>query len=255
MIKFIKKTGSSEINFEKTKAAIIDPGEIFAIIGKAGSGKTSLLRSAAGIGPGKYDVIIKDKEISKLDRKTIARIISHNLGIKMQNKDEKLRDFLMLSRLPFKKQLNPYSDYDHDICDKYAAQLELTDHMNSPLSKISASTRRIALVCFALIREPEFLILDEPSARQDIRSVSLLARTLIKFAATVPSTILIASNDINFILQTADRVALIENNTIAEILKPYEIDSEFIMKYFQTETLTSRNIYNGRPMVHYYTEN
>ena len=250
----ISKTLSGETQ-EKGQTLTIETGEIMGITGTAGAGKTSLLKSAAGIISGYHDVLINGQNPFSIAQKDKNILISHNIGISMKNREELLLDFLITSRIPFKKRFHSFGDIDREICEKYASSLELTDYLDKPLGSLSPSLLRRSLVCFSLIREAEVLILDEPSALQDLRSAVNLVRALTRFAAAGPATILIASNDINFVLQVADRIAIIHNHAVAEVLSPAGIDSDIIEKYFRTETLISRNIYNGRPMVHYYTEN
>jgi len=64
--------------------------------------------------------------------------------------------------------------------------------------------------------------------------------------------VLLASGDINFIAQTADRVLVMDAGILAEDIAPERIDVELIRRYFKIEVLVSRNIYNGRPELHVF---
>ena len=63
---------------------------------------------------------------------------------------------------------------------------------------------------------------------------------------------LFASGDLSFAAQTADRILVMEDGAVVEDIAPESLDADIIRRYFKTEVLVSRNIYNGRPEVHFF---
>jgi len=67
-------------------------------------------------------------------------------------------------------------------------------------------------------------------------------------------SVITASHDINFIAEIADRILILENGQIAEDIHPDKLNSKILKKYLSTETIISKNIYNGRPLVHLFPD-
>lgn len=241
----------SETKFDLT----IDDGEILGIIGAEGSGKTSMLKSIAGLCTYAGSILIGNSELSEIDKSVKNKIISHNIYLCAKNPDESLENFLILSRLPFKGRFSPFSEYDRDARERYSAELGLSPFMQTPIGMLSSSPLKKALICFAMIREAQILLLDEPASGLDLLSSKNLARSLSRYTSAGSRSVLIASNDINFVLQSADRIAVMKGGAVSHVSKPEEINAEHIKKYFGVDSLITRNVYNGRPAVHYFSEN
>nr|HPI89688.1 ABC transporter ATP-binding protein [Spirochaetota bacterium] len=113
----------------------------------------------------------------------------------------------------------------------------------------------LALLAHAFTREAGITLLDEPTQFLDLKSLALLHRTLAKKSSEGGGTIFICSNDINFILQCADRIIILYQGAVAEEGNVSIVTDDLIQKYFGIRVILSKNIYNGKPVVHYFPEN
>ncbi len=234
--------------------AVYNEGEITGIIGKSGSGKTSLLKAIAGtIKFNEGDILFNNLSIKSLSIKNRERLIaslscdnSHNII------DESLFNFLMQSRKLHKKSFSPFTDLDAQITEEYIKIFNLNDQREKKVLTLSEGTFKKALIACQFIKNADILLLDNPTGNLDMESKALLQKAIMKYSIDGDKIILIACNEIDFLLQTADKIVIMDEGRIAAEVTPDTIDAHLINKYFNTEVLLSKNIYNGKPIVHQY---
>lgn len=230
-------------------------GEVVGIIGRGGSGKSLLLGAIAGA----YrnfagEILVGRRPVRGLPRRELARAVTFHAA-EPGNEDENVREFLKLARLPFKKFLNPLTDYDLQIVDESMALLELEEMADRPLRALSGSYAKRALLAFSLVRNTDLLLLDNPTAGLDLRSLALLQKALSRYALGGKNIAVVASNDLNFIAQTADRIVVLDGGAVALQGGPEIIDVDMVKRFFGLDVFVSKNVYNGKPNVHFFPEN
>jgi len=97
------------------------------------------------------------------------------------------------------------------LVDQTLAELNLTHLKNRRNHKLSGGEKRMAAVAAILAMKPDMLLMDEPSTALDPRN----RRTLIRVLRARPETKLIASHDLDLVLETCRRVLLIADGTLA----------------------------------------
>ncbi|HPR49486.1 MAG TPA: ABC transporter ATP-binding protein [Spirochaetota bacterium] len=231
-------------------------GEILGIIGPSGSGKSALLKIAGGVEKS-YDgtILARERDIKKMSAREKNEALCLFTGEKPQNRDDSVENFILLSRVPLKRSLSPITDKDRSIAEKYISSLELEHCRYDRIGELCQSVQTLALLAHAFTREAGITLLDEPTQFLDLKSLALLHRTLAKKSSEGGGTIFICSNDINFILQCADRIIILYQGAVAEEGNVSIVTDDLIQKYFGIRVILSKNIYNGKPVVHYFPEN
>lgn len=113
----------------------------------------------------------------------------------------------------------------------------------------------MARLAHVFCREAKHLVLDDPAAGLDIASMKLLQRAIARYTVEGDRIVVFTSNDLNFAAQTADRILVLDEGMLVESGTPQMIDADLVRKYFRTDVTVSRNIYNGKPEVHFFPEN
>jgi ABC-type cobalamin/Fe3+-siderophores transport system ATPase subunit len=251
----------TNINYTKNNVEILkaidvvfNEGEITGIIGKSGSGKTSLLETIAGIvNYNEGEILINDILIKSLSKKNRQKYIASLFNdYPYDIIDDTLYNFLLQSRKLYKKIFSPFTDFDAQITEDYIKLFKINDQRDKKVLSLSDGTFKKALLAFQFIKKADVLLLDNPTSNLDMESISLLQKAILKYSIDGDKIIIIASNDLNFLTQTADRILVMEEGRIDAEVNPEKIDAHMINKYFDTEVLLSRNIYNGKPTVHQY---
>lgn len=232
----------------------MNDGEIVGLIGRSGSGKTLFLKSIAGrITSYEGTVSLQDAARQGKKRGT-RRGVSYYGSAMPQNPEETLYNFLLLARVHFKKPFRPFSDYDRQVTDEYLAALGLAPYGGARISTLPDGIFRLAMLAHTLIGESPAVIFDNPTNDLDIASVRLLRNALSRYVMNGSRVVVVSSNDLNFIAQSADRVVIMEGGRIAETGAVNIINADTIKRYFGIDVLISRNIYNGKPEVHLFPD-
>jgi cobalt/nickel transport system ATP-binding protein len=173
-------------------------GDSVGLVGANGSGKSTLLWCVAGLLRGAGTVRLFGGQPAKACRQRI--------GMVFQNPEDQLF-------MPTLAQDLALPLVNHGLCPKEAQaaardwleRFGLGRYSNLPAAHLSLGQRKRAAVALAMVRKPEFLILDEPTAELDGRAVRQLSNTLNQLAVTK----LIASHHLDFLRSTTSRVILL----------------------------------------------
>jgi len=189
-------------------------GERVGIIGPNGSGKTTLFLAICGVlKPSAGEVMILDKSVLDGD-------FHPNAGLVFQNPDDQLfcpsvRDDVAFG--PQNMKL-PKDEVEARVTEALSAvgALELADR---PPHHLSGGEKRMVAIATVLSMHPQLIMYDEPSASLDIRS----RRQLIHLLQGSQETIVVASHDLELILETCDRLVLMDDGRIIVDANPRDI--------------------------------
>lgn len=214
-----------QISFE------IEEGEILAIAGESGGGKTTLAKIVAGIIK-EYTGEISFNEKGIFDNKQIQLLPQNSREI--LNPLRKIKDLLIdplpdLPKIEIEnkiKSLLKLIEFDEEILEKFAFNLS------------GGELQRIALGRILLV-EPKILILDEPFSAQDVVAQCNLIQLLKEINKGQRKTLIVVSHNLSAMKNFADRIIvlkngeIIENDTCENIIKNPK--SEYTMSLMNSE--------------------
>jgi cobalt/nickel transport system ATP-binding protein len=203
------------VSYEKGDAPVLDSlsfeikaGESVGLIGSNGAGKSTLLKTLTGLLS--YDgsiticnlPLIKDN-LAEIRRKT---------GYVMQNSDNqlfmpKVIDDMIFGPVNYGESRENAEKSADEALAKLGAEY-LKDRYNH---KISGGEKRLAAIATVLAMKPEILLFDEPSSALDPKN----RRSLISILNSIPETKIIATHDLDLVLDTCERVILLSGGRIA----------------------------------------
>ncbi|MGF1577914.1 MAG: energy-coupling factor ABC transporter ATP-binding protein [Gemmataceae bacterium] len=184
-------------------------GERVALVGPNGAGKTTLFLCLSGVhsfSPGHVRVC----GIDPAD-KTKRRELPQKVGIVFQNSDEQIFNATVFEDVAF----GPYNFgmSRDEVTDQVKAALErvgLQGYEDRVPFHLSGGEKRRVALAGVLVMSPEILLLDEPSILLDPRG----RRELINVLNNLTATKLIASHDLEMVLQTCERVLLLDKGKL-----------------------------------------
>ncbi len=181
------------------------PGEKVGIIGPNGSGKTTLFLLLAGI-------LTPDRgSLEVLDSPVKTRVFNRDLGFVFQNPDDQLFCPTVRDDLAFGLLNLGYSGEEADsIVNEYLTDMKMFDLAERPPHNLSGGEKRMISIGGVMIMNPAVVILDEPESSLDCQA----RRKLIEFLNDSEETLLIASHDLEFLLETCERVLILDNGQI-----------------------------------------
>lgn len=192
----------------------IAAGESVGLVGANGSGKSTLLWCIAGLLRGSGTVRLFGGPPGKTGR--------GRTGMVFQNPEDQLfmPELAQDLALPLVNRGVAPKEARAAACD-WLKRIGLERYADVPAGHLSLGQRKRAAVALAMVRHPEFLILDEPTAELDGRSVRQLSAMLNGLGVTR----LIASHHLDFLRSTVSRVLLLREGALladgpsAEILE------------------------------------
>lgn len=184
---------------------MIHYGERVGLVGPNGAGKTTLFLTICGVlQPG-------DGQIAACGQEVHAGHFNPALGLVFQNPDDQLFSPLVRDDVAF-GPLN--MGLDATLVEAQvneALALTGTTHLAGRVPHhLSGGEKRMVAIASTLAMKPQLVLYDEPDANLDVRS----RRRLIHFLASAPHTLLVASHDLEFILEVCNRVLVLDGGRI-----------------------------------------
>jgi len=204
---------------------VIRDGESVGLIGANGSGKSTLMKVLLGLLPHEGSVRVDEQEVQKENLASIRK----KLGLVLQNSDNQMFMPTVFEDMMFGLLNYGMSREDAEQrTDEVLEKLGLTELKRRHNHRISGGEKRMAAIATVLAMDPDTMLMDEPTSALDPCN----RRMVIDTIKVLPNTKLIASHDLDMILDTCDRVILLNNGrvmadgTAPEVLKDKKLLEE-----------------------------
>jgi iron complex transport system ATP-binding protein len=193
----------SDINVSAAK------GELVALIGKNGIGKSTLLRTLANLQKSlSGEILIKGTEISEYKRIEAARIISFVSTEPIRIANLKVFDLVALGRFPHTNWAGRLKQRDRKLVQEAIRLVGLEGFEQKSISEISDGERQRAMIARTLAQETGIVILDEPTAFLDLPGKYEIIQILNDLATNTGKTIIFSTHDLNIAMHRADKIWL-----------------------------------------------
>lgn len=197
----------------------VERGEILAIIGGSGSGKTTILRSLLMLlKPTAGSIKIFGQDISRLDAHQ-AFLLRRRWGMLFQHSALfSAMDVLENVMFPMQEFTNLEPEFMRELALLKIALVGLPKESAGKLpSELSGGMQRRAAAARAIAMDPELLFLDEPTTGLDPRSARLFDDLVVFLRNALNLTIVMVSHDIESLKRTTDRVAFVGDGKILSV--------------------------------------
>ncbi len=195
-----------------------DRGELIALVGRNGEGKTTLFKSLAGLLPvhaGK--VILADKPLDQWSIRERARQLAlvfterHSLG------GFDVRSYVALGRHPYRKAFSKLDQHDNQIIDQSIEATGLTHLQDRSLDRLSDGERQRAALARALAQETPIIMLDEPTAFLDYPGKIEVLNYLKKLSKEHQKLIIFSTHELPLVASCVDALLYISNGQAERI--------------------------------------
>ncbi|MCF2639219.1 amino acid ABC transporter ATP-binding protein [Fusobacterium varium] len=199
-----KKYSESEMILKNVNLEI-EKGEVISIIGASGGGKSTLLRCLIGL--------------EEIDSGTVVVPEKNKMGMVFQSFNlfphmTALQNIMESLIVVDKMEKSKAKEIALDLLEKVG----LKERANFYPKALSGGQKQRVAIARALAKNPELLLFDEPTSALDPEMVKEVEAVIEELRNTSDITMVIVSHEIDFVNQISDRIVVMENGQVKEII-------------------------------------
>jgi len=182
-------------------------GEMVALLGPNGIGKSTLLRTIARLHKGiSGEIKLLNKKIENYLHSELARKISFVFTGSINIYNMSVFEIVSLGRFPHTNWLGRLTKADRIIVERSINEVGLDKYSGSKIGELSDGERQRAMIARALAQDTELILLDEPTAFLDLPNRYELVSLLRKLSVENNKSVIFSSHDIHIAIRETDKV-------------------------------------------------
>ena len=186
-------------------------GELTALIGRNGTGKSTLLRTIMGLlRPLRGSILIGQKSVHELPQRMIAAQISFVSTDDVRMGHLKVYDVVGLGRAPYTNWIGRLTDADRAAVEESLRLVGMETFGDKGIDTLSDGERQRVMIARSLAQDTPMILLDEPTAFLDLPNKYEIGLLLRSLAHNHGKTILFSTHDLNITLDLCDRIVMID---------------------------------------------
>lgn len=192
----------------------VRPGEVVALVGRNGAGKTTVVRVASGVWtPRRGRVSLGGREISAWSRRELARRVAVVPQQTTVPFPFRVADVVLMGRTPHLGPLRFEGREDAARAEEAMERLGIASLAERSVLELSGGERQLTMVARALCQDAELILLDEPTAFLDLKH-RLEVLAVVRELATQGRAALVVSHDLGLAARFCDRMAILAGGRV-----------------------------------------
>ncbi|AKB26760.1 Iron(III) ABC transporter, ATP-binding protein [Methanosarcina siciliae T4/M] len=188
----------------------IKKGSVVTLVGPNGCGKTTLLKIINGfLRQNEGTVYIDSRNIEEIANRELARILGHVSQMHKSSFPFSVLDVVLTGRMPYISMFSTPGKEDIEKAYQVLEFMGMAHFARRPYTRISGGERQMVMIAKALVQEPDFLLLDEPTSFLDLKNQIHVLKTIISLAKTRNITVLMTLHEPNHALLFSDEIILL----------------------------------------------
>ena len=229
----------------------VNSGEILALIGPNGGGKSTIIKALTGFLPrSRGEVLFFGENADKISRAELAKILSVMLTERVKPDLMTCRDVVSAGRYPYTGMFGALSAEDNAEVDNALKTVEAEELSDMDFNSISDGQRQRILLARAICQQPKILVLDEPASYLDIRHKIAFFDILKKLVREQGIAVILSLHELDFAQKISDKIICVNGGRITLSGSPrevfagdniralYGISADLYKKYFDLEELS-----------------
>ena len=194
----------------------LNSNESTAIIGKSGTGKSTLLQICGGLDkPTEGTVLFNGVDISKLNDSKMSELRNKRIGFIFQA-NMLLEDFTALENVMVPAMIAGKKKTEcRQTAEELLNQIGLKDRINHYPAQLSGGEKQRVAIARALINNPDVILADEPTGSLDEENAKEVEDRLLDIVKTGSRTLLLVTHNMDF-AKRCNRILLLKNHTLTE---------------------------------------
>lgn len=220
-------------------SAQVTGGQLIALLGRNGTGKSTLLRAIMGLEKKQTgEIILQGENIVSLKPEKLARNISFVTTDKVRISNLRCEDVVALGRAPYTNWIGQLQAEDKERVAEAMRLVGMTDYAEKTMDKMSDGECQRIMIARALAQDTPVILLDEPTAFLDLPNRYELCLLLKRLAQEEGKCIIFSTHDLDIALSLCDFIMLIDNPQLYSLSTREMVDSGHIERLFRNESIT-----------------
>lgn len=202
----------------RESSAQLGRGELCALIGRNGTGKSTLLRAIIGLlKTSEGRILLDDEDVTTMADDAKARLISFVSTERIRVANLLCEDVVATGRAPYTNWIGRIQDQDRKIVAEALRTVGMETFAGRSIDTLSDGECQRIMIARALAQQTPIILLDEPTAFLDIPARFELCRLLRRLAQEQQKCILFSTHDIDAALPSCDSTLIIEEGVINKV--------------------------------------
>ena len=212
----LKKYYGTEPNITRALDGVtfsVEEGEFVAVVGTSGSGKSTLLHMMGGLDtPTSGSVVVRDKELAKMNDEQLTIFRRRNIGFVFQN-------YNLVPILNVYENIVLPVELDGDTVDQkfmadVVSMLGLEDKLDVKVGALSGGQRQAMALLMSTMTPIEFLILDEHTAALDPKTAEINMQLTEQIVRQKKLTSIMVTHNLRYALEYGNRIIMMHQGKI-----------------------------------------
>lgn len=224
-------------------------GQITALCGPNGCGKSSLLRALAGLIPAQGEIQIQGRPLAGYSRTELARCLTMLAQFNQIPAGLSVGEMVSYGRFPHQPASGQLSAADRAAIDTALQATGLEALADQEVAALSGGERQRAWIAMALAQQCQILLLDEPTTYLDVHHQADILRALRQLNRTRQISILWVLHDLNQAAEFSDRMVFMQAGQIRHQGSPEQLMTPAILEQiFGLPMLSIRHPQSGKAL-------
>ncbi len=207
-------------------------GELICIVGRNGTGKTTLLNTLIGIKKAMSgNIYIKGIPVGSLTARERARMLSFVPSKIEYVVNMTISDLIAIGRTPYTNIFDCHTSADKEIIGRFTEKLGLSQIKDSLVTEVSDGERQKAMICRAMVQQTPVILFDEPTAFLDFFAKRKLLSDLKKIASEENRCIIFSCHDLEIAAKYCSHIWLLDDRKLESVTVDEFLKGGYFSKY------------------------
>lgn len=220
----------------KEASAHFTKGSMVALLGRNGTGKSTLLRAMASLGAVQGgDILVDGENLNDLSARDLARKVAFVNTERVNVEALTVHDLVAIGRSPYTDWMGRLTKKDREIIER-SMQITGVDKLAERMVEtLSDGECQRVMIARALAQDTPVILLDEPTAFLDLPNRYELCTLLSRLAHDEGKLILFSTHELDIALTLADSIALVDSPQLVHLSTQAMIESGSLERLFNSD--------------------
>lgn len=219
--------------------ATFSRGQLTALIGRNGTGKSTLLRAVAGLNRNwSGRIMLEGRPLLGMSAPELAKTLAFVTTERTRIPNLRCEDVVAIGRAPYTNWIGRMQPVDREIVMDAIRSVGMERYALRTMDTMSDGECQRIMIARALAQDTPAILLDEPTSFLDMPNRYELATLLRALAHERNKCVIFSTHELDVALQTCDTIALVDNGALYHLPVPEMVASGHIQRLFQSPNPT-----------------